>query len=121
MSHTVTITRLPDEQSDDVEYTIGGEHDAHCETYRECDKAWHRHPKNADIVGDEWGNDRVGEHRYIEGMWMTHEPNGCGLNYAFEEYTDDDLIEAGLGTHDVTVTWDGDWWIMSLVSKAVAA
>ena len=31
MTHTVTLTRLPDEESDDYEYQFGGTHGGDCE------------------------------------------------------------------------------------------
>lgn len=115
MSHTITITRLPDEESDDYEYEIGGEHDHRCESYRECAKAWHRHPKNADIVGDEWGNERVGEHRYIEGMWMVFDDKHCGIDWSFEADEPYGLHDIrALGTYPIEADWDGDWWTATI-------
>lgn len=113
MSHTVTVTKIPDDESDDVEYTIGGTHDQSCLAYQDCLKSWHRHPKNEEIVGDEWGNERVGYHSWIEGEWMVPMKNRCGFDIAFE-YDNPEFQMNQIGTYSVEVDWDGDWWIAAL-------
>ena len=111
MSHTVTITRVPDDESDDTEYEFGGTHDSNCETFRECRKTWHRHP-----TGDhdsEWGTKRAGPHQFIDGTWMV--PDGaCALHYVFEnEGPSEALGGIDVGeTRNVDTEWDGDSWAL---------
>lgn len=120
MSHTVTVTRLPDETSDDVEYTIGGEHDYSCQTFRDCRKDWHRHPKNESELIETWSTKRVPEeHEWVEGEWMVRESEGCGFDYAFASDNPEWQMLA-LGTYDVRVSWDGDWWIAALTLRTAS-
>ena len=111
MSHTVTITRLPDETSDDVEYTVGGEHDSTCEAWWECQSINHRHPKNENYDLYEWSTKRTPEeHRFIDGMWMVQA--GCGFDTALADNgaeIDQRFIRAGLGTFELLIEFD-DWW-----------
>lgn len=121
MSHTVTVTRIiddpnPEVDADDAEYTIGGEHDQYCTAYQECMKAWHRHPKSDEIVGDEWGNARIGCHAWIDGCWMLPMKNRCGFDISFE-YENPQFQMTELGVYDVTVEWDGDWWLAALTLR----
>lgn len=108
MSHTITITRLPDEHFDDVEYTIGGDHDYQCEFYKPCEKAWHRHPKSNEIVGDEWGNSRIGYHAYLEDQWMVPD-NGCAMQftYCLNEHVRD---FGQIGTFALDLVWEDYEW-----------
>ena len=116
MSHTVTVTKLPDEQSDDVEYTISGEHDDQCEMWIECFKSWHRHPRNdyGQYGGyDEWSTKRVPVvHQWIDGSWMVPSSD-CSFRYAFENDNPDRQM-TDLGIYDARVDWVDDWWIAEL-------
>ena len=126
MSHTVTVTRLPNEESDDVLYELGGDHDRCCISYVECQKEWHRHPNYPYEYGnDEWSTKRVPEvHHFIDGGWMVPD-GGCGFHHAqadcgdFEPELTALVEEYGLGTYGVEVEWDGDWWHASPYVLAV--
>lgn len=119
MSHTVTITKLPDENDDDYGYEFGGTHDANCEFYRECTKAWHRHPKNDEGFEDGWSTKRVTqEHQWLDGLWMVPEDQNvrCALDFVFEGYTPSEYF-AGMQigeTHDVECRWDGEGWDLAV-------
>lgn len=107
MSHLLLVTRLPDEEHDDYEYTVTGEHDSSCQTWHSCLKDWHRHPKNEYGEQDEWSTKRVPEvHQFIENEWMVKIPNGCGLREC------DDITDQidRLGVYRARVNYDGDWW-----------
>lgn len=116
MSHTVTITSVPDETSDDIGYEFGGTHDSRCEFYKPCRKEWHRHPTSEDICDEgEWSTKRAGLHAYVEGEWMVladPEKDGCALRFAFEaDPPEEVLYDLGLGeTRDVSTEWDGECW-----------
>lgn len=112
MSHTVTVTRLPDETSDDTEYEFGGTHDGNCETYIACNKDWHRHPDISRYGDDEWGTKRAGPHMRIDGSWMVENLGGCALRYVFESEPPGEVLEGiAVGeTRHVDLDWDGDDW-----------
>ena len=112
MSHTITVTELPNDQSDDVVYSISGTHDPLCEVWRPCSKDWHRHPKDADMIDDEWSTKRAGLHQFIDGEWMVPS-EGCGFRYALADMGaefDEQVTRGGLGDYDVEIEWDGDGW-----------
>jgi|GEM_PF-5058286 len=115
MSHTVTITKLPDEASDDTEFEFGGTHDANCEFYFECRKDWHRHPKSPEDFEDGWSTKRAPEmHMYLDGLWMVpvDQDIRCALSLVFEGWSvEDSLSGIALGeTRDVSCVWDGEGW-----------
>lgn len=117
MSHTVTVTKLPDATSDDIEYEFGGTHNWGCETYKECRKEWHRHPDLEIYDGDdEWSTKRAGPHVLVEGMWtVAGDPDEtCALRYVFEGCTAEEALEGvAVGeTRNVTPEWDGDGWTL---------
>lgn len=110
MSHTITITKLPDDVDDDIHYKIGGTCDGRCEFYRPCTKLWHRHPKNEwGDMDDEWGNSRVGPHMWLEGEWMKVAEGECAVQFAdcIGEHAEDN---GQLGTFALALEWDGDSW-----------
>lgn len=110
MSHTVTITKLPDYTSDDWEYTFGGEHDGTCTTLDLC-KRRSCQAMNPDYEpGDE--RHRHGKtHYYRDGDWW-FESDICALRYVFEGQGPDETFD-GLspGTYPVTTCWEDTWWI----------
>jgi hypothetical protein len=115
MSHTVTITALPNEDTDDYKYSISGTHDGSCEAFHECWKGWHRHPQNdyGQYGYDEWSTKRVPQvHYYMDGSWCVPQPQGCGFDYSFEYQSIDEMLpeNPGLGTYAVEVHWDDNFW-----------
>jgi hypothetical protein len=118
MSHTIIVTRMPDETSDDVEFTIGGEHGHDCEVLTPCKRARCRGLRRDYDYGDERTAHGV-FHEFRDGEWLVTNKRLCGLNYAFgDDMTWNEQIErAGLGTHPVTVEWDGDWWLMIVATE----
>lgn len=124
MSHTITVTRItndpsPEVDTDDPEYVIEGEHDHRCMAYGPCEKGWHRHPKNDEgqYGYDEWSTKRIREHHaWIEGEWMVPLKNRCGLDLSFE-HDNPEFQMTSPGVYDVEVEWDGEWWIASLALR----
>ena len=124
MSHTVTITKRPDETSDDIEYHFGGTHDANCEFYAICPNAQHRHPKNPDNFEDGWSTKQVPEvHQYLDGEWMVavDQEERCALSFVFEGWSEEDALGGvALGeTRDVSCIWDGEGWELEVSPAAV--
>lgn len=118
MAHTITITRLPDEDSDDYEYEFGGEHDHTCMVGEACGR------KACQVMDPDRGTERTRhgrEHWYADGTWWVERTRGCALDHVFElEYPDAKLAQAGLGTYPVEIDWDGDqWWLTVLHDRAV--
>lgn len=110
MAHTITITRLPSEESDDYEYVFGGTHDRSCMSGVACKR------KACQAMSPDYDTERVRhgrDHWHLDGTWWVEDTERCGLNYVFEHESYDDQMErAGLGTHTVDVEWDGDWWLL---------
>ncbi len=109
MSHTVTITKLLDETSDDYEYTFGGTHGSDCEVYVECRR------KACQAMSPYCDTERVRhgkQHIYRDGMWLA-ESDICALRYVFECATEGETFEGlTLGTYPVRVEWEDEgWWI----------
>jgi hypothetical protein len=110
MSHTVTITRLPDEESDDYGYEFGGTHGADCATLRRCKR------QACQAMNPEYdpGDERVRhgkDHYYRDGDWLV-ESDTCALAYVFENATDAEYFGGlPLGTYPIRVEWEDDsWW-----------
>lgn len=110
MSHTVTITRLPDDESDDYEYTFGGEHGYDCQTLIECNR------KACQAMNPNYGDERVRhgrDHVYRDGMWLA-QSDQCALRYVFEGMTEDETFagcQVGV-TYPVRIEWeDESWWL----------
>ena len=91
MTHTVTITRLPDDDSDDYEYTFGGTHGSDCEVLVPC---------------------RLQRCQCREGEWSVSS-DICALGYVFEFVTESETFEGiPVGTYPVRIEWeDGRWWM----------
>jgi hypothetical protein len=112
MAHTITVTRVPDETSDDADFEVGGTHGSDCQTLKTC-----RLKRCEGLKRDyDWGHERLAHgvwHEYRDGDWLIPSET-CGLDLAFEDDMtwNEQIIHAGLGTHAVTVEWDGDWWLM---------
>lgn len=111
MSHTVTLTRLPDEESDDYEYSFSGTHGRDCQVFRRCGRAACQRMDPFAHPGDE--RVRHGkEHFHRDGEWLV-ESDDCGLRFAFESRGDEETFDGiPLGTYPVIVCWeDDDWWV----------
>lgn len=109
MTHTVTLTRLPDETSDDYEYTFSGTHGHDCQTFNRCKR------KACQAMNPNYGDERVRhgkEHFHRDGDWLV-ESGECGLRFAFESRGDDETFDGiPVGTYPVIVCWEDDeWWI----------
>ena len=111
MSHTVTITRLPDEERDDYDYEFGGTHGSDCQVFNRCKQAACQAMDPYHEAGDE--RTRHGRyHFYRDGEWLV-ESDECALRFVFESRGDDETFGGlTLGTYPVIVCWeDEDWWI----------
>jgi len=112
MSHTVTITRLPDGESDDYEYEFGGTHGFDCEVLHPCKR------KACQAMSPEYApfDERVRHgklHTHRDGDWLV-ESDDCALGYVFEQRGPIETFEQAevtLGTYAVEIRWEDDWWI----------
>lgn len=108
MSHTVTITRLPDEESDDYEYEFGGTHGWDCAVLQRCKR------KACQAMNPAYGDERVRhgrEHTHRDGDWLV-ESDECALHYVFEQVGPIETFQGlDLGTYPVRIEWDDDWWL----------
>jgi hypothetical protein len=119
MAHDVTITRLPNEESDDWEYTFGGTHGHDCTVLMPCTLRRCQGLKREYYYGDERTAHGVA-HEYRDGEWLV-ESDQCALRYVFESVTEGETFEGiELGTYPVRIDWDDDsWWVE--VQRAVHA
>lgn len=111
MSHNVTITRRPDETTDDYEYTFGGTHGHDCQVFAPCKRAACQRMDPNHAAGYE--RVRHGrEHFHRDGEWMV-EQDDCALRFVFESVTEWESFDGiPLGTHPVIVCWeDESWWV----------
>ena len=110
MSHTVTITRLPDEESDDYEYTFGGTHGHDCTVLKRCAR------KSCQAMSPYYDTERVRhgkQHEWRDGEWLV-ESDDCGVRFVFELRGDIetfDEAEVSLGTYPVLVVWEDGWFL----------
>ena len=108
MSHTITITRLPDETQDDAEYVIGGSCDSKCTVWWECRRKACSAMDPEHAAGDE--RVRHGKvHRHIWGVGWCVESTDCGEQFAYDLSMQADAAPA-LGTYPLFIEWDGDGW-----------
>lgn len=110
MSHTVTITSLPDETTDDYGYEFGGTHGADCQTLTPCKR------KACQAMNPDYepGHERTRhgkDHYYRDGDWFV-ESDVCALRYVFESYSDVEYFDGvALGTYPIIIDWEDDrWW-----------
>ena len=115
MSHTITITRLPDDQHDDAEFEIGGTCDNQCTVWRECDQV-HYVATEAEIDRGEAVWHGVW-HRNIFGVGWCVETTECGLDYAYELGLEAASAES-TGTYLLDIEWDGDGWVAIIGAEA---
>lgn len=110
MSHTVTITKLPDDTSDDWEYTFGGEHSQECSVWDGCNRAACVKMNPDYPPGDE--RFRHGKlHEYRDGEWLI-ETDKCALRFVFEHGGIEDAFDGlSIGTYPVTICWEDTWWL----------
>lgn len=108
--HTVTITKLPDDVSDDYEYTFGGEHGTDCGVWLPCK----RKACQAMNPDREPYDERVRhgkDHFHRDGEWLV-ESNQCALRYVFEYSTAWEAFNGlELGTYPISIEWEDTWWI----------
>lgn len=115
MSHTITITKLPDTESDDVEYTIGGEHEGSCRVWYECSE---KHPEPTESEQEAglatW---HEAEHMDIFDLGWCVESNECGVDHDSELNLRVE-VHGRLGTFALDIEWDGDGWISTIGDDA---
>lgn len=111
MSHTVTITRLPNEENDDYEYEFGGTHGTDCMVGKPCAR------KSCQAMNPDYDTERTRhglEHwwKYDNREWIVHDTKACALDHVFEYIGDIETFEGlGLGTYPVRVEWEDIWWL----------
>ena len=113
MSHTVTITRLPDDESDDYEYTFGGTHGADCMVGKRCPRKACQAMNHEHDAGTERSRHGL-EHwwNWDNREWIVHDTTDCALGYVFEYRTDIETFDGlGLGTYPVRIEWEDSWWL----------
>lgn len=111
MSHTVTIAKLPDEESDDYEYTFGGTHGNDCMVGTRCTR-WACQTMNSDYETERTRHGLTHWWNYDNREWIVHDTTDCALGYAFEYRTEDETFEGlELGTYPVRIEWEDTWWL----------
>ncbi|WP_030149535.1 hypothetical protein [Mycetocola saprophilus] len=114
MVHTITLTKLPDETSDDFEYEIGGEHDQSCAVSKRCPRARCQAMNPDNDPGPERRRHGV-DHWHLDGEWFIEDPTGCGLDHVFESTSEAEYFDGReLGVYEPSLTWDDEWYIEEL-------
>lgn len=113
MAHTVTITRLPDEDRDDYEYEFGGTHGSDCMVGKGCPRKAcqamdHEHDAGTERTRhglEHWWN-------WDNREWIVHNTKDCALRYVFECTGTHETFEGlTLGTYPVRIEWEDNWWL----------
>lgn len=111
MSHTVTITRLPDEESDDYEYTFGGTHGNDCMVGNRCER-WACQTMNPDYETERTRHGVTHWWNSDNREWIVHDTTDCALGYVFEYIGEIETFEGlGLDTYPVRIEWEDTWWL----------
>lgn len=114
MSHTITITKLADARSDDVEYAIGGDCAGETTAYDLC-----THPGcvNQELAEPSYNVERHGiDHIGYDGRWCAA-TEACVLTYC--ESINIAAEEHGqLGTFPIEPFWDESWEIQIMPGSA---
>lgn len=115
MSHTVTITRLPNEESDDYIYEFGGTCDGSCMVGKRCER------ESCQAMDSDEETERT-EHglehwwNWDNREWIVHDTEDCALGHVFEHVTEDETFDGvGLGTFPVHIEWE-DFWSLEVQS-----
>ena len=114
-NHTITVTAVPNDESDDLEFTIDHCPGGQCTVWWECRACAEYKPTEDEV--DEGEYVRHGEeHQLIDGYWMTQsEQCALGATDSGADGARDVAEEAGLGTHQVRIDYWGDGhWDVSL-------
>lgn len=110
MSHTLTITKVPDEVDDDYEYTISGEHEDDCAVWFECDRM--DCPTKSEDFDDPAGEGvwHGEDHIAFDDVWATKSTQ-CAIDYRNDRMIEQ-LDGREVGTYDVEVGYwgDGEWY-----------
>ena len=113
MSHTVTITKLPSEGSDDYEYTFGGTHDGSCMVGKRCDR-WACQTMNHEFETERMRHGLEHWWNWDNREWIVHDTEACALDHVFEYIGDIETFEEAdvtLGTYTVEIRWEDTWWL----------
>lgn len=111
MSHTVTITRLPNEESDDYEYEFAGTHDSSCMVGKRCER-WACQTMNHEYETERTRHGLEHWWNWDNREWIVHDIEACALSHVFEYRTEDETFDGlTLGTYPVRIEWDDEWWI----------
>lgn len=115
MTHTITVTAVPTQDSDDYEWSEGGSCDSRCTAYWFCGNVSHRHPSaEYGYLNGDWSTKRTPQpHRFIDGQWMIETKSTCGYQESDhgDIFFDLTKIKPQIGdTFGIDVDWDGDFW-----------
>lgn len=121
--HVITVTRVPDENNDDVELTVDHCSGTGCSVWNQCNDQCAGYQPSAKELEDGQHENHGASHQLIEGFWMT-ESGVCALTGtdSGSDGVHSVAEEAGLGTHHVSVDYWGDGiWEVSLAPEGAAA
>jgi len=121
-AHVLHVTRVPDDVSDDFEWTVECPGGSGCRVWFTCDVKDCAIPSPYDREdGDpEDGMDFVArhgvEHQYIEGDWMTESGQCAAQGTDVSDAVFEIARDRGLGDWPVEVDYEGDgtWWLNDL-------
>lgn len=127
--HALHITKIADEHSDDIEWTITchGPIDD-CQVWRDCevDGCSIPGPYSDEVSDEDEGEEFITrhgvEHQWIEGGWMTAS-GVCAASCADVSDAVDEISQSrGVGDWQVQIDYEGDgmWWLVDVTDVAGA-
>lgn len=120
--HTLTVTKLADDESDDVEYTVTcpTPKPPTCDVWWECRPCLHKATEDEQDEGVYTAHGR--EHQDLDGMWMTRSES-CALHVTDfgRESAGEAAVTLGIGVHQVDVDYWGDMIWDVIIPKAATS
>ena len=128
MTHTLIVTKIADENDDDIEYTVDGPHDTSCQVWYACSTCANEPSPYTRAVDDpicdepDWTFHDV-EHRWIGDEWMTLSTECAGTTDGAQDDLNFIANTRGIGSHPVDIDYwgDGCWQALALTDNEVPA
>jgi hypothetical protein len=116
--HVLHVTKVRDDTSDDVEWTIECPGGSSCHIWYDCrvEGCTIPTPYADDGDGQDFAERHGVEHQYIEGDWMTESDQCAALVTDVVDSVFEIARDRGVGDWPVYIDYEGDgtWWLHDL-------